>query len=58
MTKGLTIFAAAMGALCSVWGSAAQAQDKCEAKLGHPPLAQRRDDRRDQSHGRANPVHR
>jgi polar amino acid transport system substrate-binding protein len=41
MTKGLTIFAAAMGALCSVWGSAAQAQDKCEAKLGHPPLVRK-----------------
>src|SRR5258705_6245611 len=41
MIKGLTIFAAAMGALCSVWGSAAQAQDKCEAKLGHPPLVRK-----------------
>src|SRR3984893_16340569 len=41
MIKGLTILAAAMGALCSVWGSAAQAQDKCEAKLGHPPLVRK-----------------
>ena len=41
MTKGLTILAAAMGALCSVWASAAQAQDKCEAKLGHPPLVRK-----------------
>jgi len=41
MTKRLTTFAAAMGALCSVWGSAAQAQDKCEATLGHPPLVRK-----------------
>ena len=41
MIKGLTIFAAAMGALCSVWVSAAQAQDKCEAKIGRPPLVRK-----------------
>ena len=41
MIKGLTIFAAAMGALCSAWGSAAQAQDKCEPKIGRPPLVRK-----------------
>ena len=41
MIKGLTIVAMAAAALYGVWGATAQAQDKCEPKLGHPPLVRK-----------------
>jgi polar amino acid transport system substrate-binding protein len=41
MIKGLTAIAMAAAALCGVWGATAQAQDKCEPKLGHPPLVRK-----------------
>ena len=41
MIKAMTIVAMAAAALCGVWGATAQAQDKCEPKLGHPPLVRK-----------------
>ena len=45
--------------LALVGAPAAMAQTNCTPKLGHPPLARKGDaDRGDQSHGRADSVHR